>query len=189
MIHTDCIPVSCVLSIFSIQSEFLFKPAGDDEEQGDDDDEEGEDEMVMKKPAAAQIVAAHQGDASSGQDGNENASNEEADEAEYEGSEECEDDEVDEDEPEITNDAGDDDDEWKNWEGVDEEYGGWFEHQCSSFHVHTQRMFAPYMTGPDFQESAEPSSSARQSASGVCMLHRCIRNTWACLLDEQSVVP
>ena len=91
MIHTDCIPVSCVLLIIPMQSKFLFKPAGDDEEQGDDDDEEGEDEMIMKKPAAAQIVSAHPGEAPSDDDENDNeADSEEADNDEYEGSDDPE---------------------------------------------------------------------------------------------------
>ena len=55
----------------------------------------------------------------------------------------CEDDEVDEEEPDMCEDGADDKDEWKNWEGVEEEYAGWFQHQCFNFHVHTHRKCLP----------------------------------------------
>ena len=104
-----------------------FALAGDDgeEDQEHDDGSEMADASIMKKPAAARIVAESEGDGSDYPD-------EDAPEDEHEGSEEEA-----ENEPEMWGEDADEKDEWKNWDGVEEEYGGWFMRaSINVFHFH-----------------------------------------------------
>ena len=118
--------------MYSLQNS-SFALAGDDGEasQEDDDGSDMTDARIMKKPAAARIVAESEGDGSDCPD-----EDDPEDEDDQEGSEEEPEEEA-EGEPEMRSEDADENDEWKNWDGVEEEYGGWFMRaSINVFHFH-----------------------------------------------------